>query len=88
MIGTVDAIVAHFNDPQTKQTSVFVENAGVHSDSWSSSANELAATDSGTSRWISDSTSQLIKDVLSPALILDNLLQRFYTGKKLLRTTP
>ena len=63
---TEDAIVANFDDPQTKQTSVFVENTGAHSDSWSSSASELAATDSGTSRWISDSTLPLIKAVLSP----------------------
>ena len=58
---TANAIVAHFDDPQTKQASVFVENAGLHPDSWSSSAKELAATDSGTSRWISDSTSRLNK---------------------------
>ena len=56
---TVDAIAAHFDDPQTKQASVFVENAGIHSDSWSTSAKELVATDSGTSRWMSDSTSRL-----------------------------
>ena len=56
---TVNAIVAHFDDPQTKQASVFVENAGLHPESWSSSAKELAATDSGTSQWISDSTSRL-----------------------------
>ncbi len=64
---SVDAIVAHFDDPQTKQTSVFVENAGVHPNSWSSSASELAATDSGTSKWISDSTSRLNEELI-PAL--------------------
>ena len=63
---TADAIVAHFDDPQTKQASVFVENAGVHPGSWTSNARELAATDSGTSRWISDSTSRLKEDLLAP----------------------
>jgi len=57
--GTTDAIIAHFDDLQTKQTSVFVENAGVHPFSWSSGAKEIAAADSGTSKWISDSTSRL-----------------------------
>ena len=60
-------IMAHFDDPQTKQTSVFVENAGLHPTSWSSSAAELAATDSGTSGWIGDSTSQLKKELILPA---------------------
>ncbi|MGA7160260.1 MAG: amylo-alpha-1,6-glucosidase [Bacteroidota bacterium] len=63
---TADAIIAHFDDPQTKQASVFVENAGVHPDSWSSNAKELAATDSGTSKWASDSTSRLKEDLLTP----------------------
>ena len=56
---TTDAIVAHFDDLQTNWASVFVENVGLHPRSWSSSATELAVTDSGTSRWITDSTTLL-----------------------------
>lgn len=65
--GTLGAIVAHFKDPQMNQTSVFVENAGAHPSSWSSNANDVAATDSGTSRWITDSTLRLSQDLI-PAL--------------------
>ncbi len=54
-----NAIVAHFDDPQTNRTNVFVENVAFHPNSWSSSASDLAVTDSGTSRWINDSTSLL-----------------------------
>ncbi len=61
---TTDAIVAHCDDPQTKRTSVFVENVALHSSRWSSSASELAVTDSGTSRWVSDSTSLLSRKLM------------------------
>ena len=62
---TTATIAANFDDPQTKQASVFVENAGASPRSWSTSANELAAADSGTSRWVNDSTSRLNKLVMS-----------------------
>jgi hypothetical protein len=56
---TLSAIIANSDDPQTMSASVFVQNAGLRPVSWTSSANELAVTDSGTSRWLRDSTSYL-----------------------------
>jgi len=61
---TADAIVAHFDDPQTNRTSVFVQNVAFRPNTWSSSAGELAVTDSGTSRWINDSTSLLNRELI------------------------
>jgi glycogen debranching enzyme len=61
---TTDAIIAHRDDPQTNLTSVFVKNVAFHPNSWSSRASELAVTDSGTSRWISDSTSLLNRNLM------------------------
>jgi len=65
--GTTGTIAAHFDDPQTKQASVFVENAGIHPISWSSGAKDLAASDSGTSKWMSDSTSHLNQKLMMPS---------------------
>ena len=61
---TATAIIAHFDDPQTLRTSVFVQNASFNPTSWSSSASGLAVTDSGTSRWLTDSTSHLGKTLI------------------------
>ncbi len=62
---TVSAIIAHFDDPETRRASVFAENAGVHPVTWLSSASALAVTDSGTSSWITDSTSKLNRELIS-----------------------
>jgi len=54
--GSLNMLVAHFDDPQTDRASVFVQNVGVPPRSWASSSEELAVTDSGTSRWISSTS--------------------------------
>ena len=76
------AITADFDDPQTKQASVFVENAGVRPDNWSSNASAIAATDSATSNWIGDSASNL-GHMLMPRTSTGKPIAAFLYRKKL-----
>ena len=46
---------ARFDEVETGSASVFVENAGASPASWTSRADEVAATDSGTSSWVTSS---------------------------------
>ena len=46
------ALAAHFDDPETDSATVFVMNDGQKFSWWTTSAEELGATDSGTSFWL------------------------------------
>jgi hypothetical protein len=45
------SITAHYDDADAGRASVFVENAGAPPADWTSSARELAVSDSGSSNW-------------------------------------
>jgi hypothetical protein len=47
------SIIVNFDDSDAYRASLFVQNVGEYPVSWTSSASELGATDSGTSNWIS-----------------------------------
>ncbi len=49
---TSGAIAAHFDTPESDSATLFVLNAGLKYSTWTTSAGDVAATDSGTSNWI------------------------------------
>lgn len=63
---TFSVIAAHFDNRDTKEASIFVQNVGVNPKQWTSSAEELSVADDGTSDWISQKVSRLAGRLLSP----------------------
>ncbi len=49
------AVVANYDDADADKASIFVENVGAVPTSWTSSAQNLAVADSGTSNWLTSS---------------------------------
>ncbi len=47
-----NALLAYFDDPDTRQATCFVQNVGATPAQWTTSSNELVVSDSGTSSWI------------------------------------
>ena len=58
-VGGDGAIVAHFDDPETRKAAIFVLNAATLPIGWTSDASELGLTDTGTSAWIAGPPSRL-----------------------------
>ena len=57
--GSHSALTFHFEQPQADHAVIVVQNVGQSPSSWTTSASELAVTDSGTSRWLETSASFL-----------------------------
>lgn len=51
-----NALIAAFDDPDTRQATCFVQNVGAKPAQWTTSSDELVVSDSGTSGWITSST--------------------------------
>lgn len=51
--GGTDALIANFDDPETNNATVFVQNVGTRPSLWTSSAEEINPMDNGTSEWLS-----------------------------------
>ncbi|MGB2869218.1 MAG: amylo-alpha-1,6-glucosidase [Bacteroidota bacterium] len=50
------SIVARFDDSDTRNAAVFVQNVGAYPEEWTSSAADLQASDDGSSHWVSSSS--------------------------------
>ena len=55
----------HFDDTDTRQATVFVQNVHSIPDEWTSSAEELSVTDNGSSDWVSMTGSRLLRTLYS-----------------------
>ena len=49
---TTGAVAAHFDTPESDSATLFVLNDGLKYSTWTTRADDVAATDSGTSNWI------------------------------------
>ncbi|HMD14758.1 MAG TPA: amylo-alpha-1,6-glucosidase, partial [Bacteroidota bacterium] len=59
-------IFAYFDDSETQYAACFVQNVGVSPSQWTTSTEELSATDSGTSNWLSSSAGLQRRTFVSP----------------------
>ena len=52
---SANAVIAHFDDSETQQATLFVENVGATPTQWTTSSDELAVSDTGSSSWLTSS---------------------------------
>ncbi len=59
-------VLSYFTDPETQSATCFVENVGAVPTEWTTSSEEIAASDSGTSNWLTSSAELQRRTFVSP----------------------